>query len=118
MSESVKTSIENAIAEGVKTAVNSPVTDATRPDIPVIAEAAQKAAAPYIDHITDNEPFFQSRVVIGSVMTILGSGYDMILNFTDGTIPTFNEISGPLTAIIGAGFCLYARYGAKKPLGS
>jgi len=94
------------------------------PDVPAksgaagpIIDAAFKSVGPEIINATNAEPFYQSRVTIGAIMTLIGGSYSLVLDFMDGVPPGVDDLTGQLTAIVGAGVVLYGRWVATKPLG-
>lgn len=113
-----KADIKDAIADGVNVAVNSPSTDATSKDKPVIAKAVTDALTPIILNATNNEPWYQSRVTLGALATLLGGSYNLVLQFVNHTPPTTDSFIAQATTLAGAAFVLYGRFIAKKPLGS
>jgi hypothetical protein len=95
-----------------------------KPDVPAksgaagpIIDAAIKSVGPEIISATNSEPFYQSRVTIGAIMTLIGGSYALVLDFMDGVPPGVDDLTGQLTAIIGAGVVLYGRWAAKRPIG-
>ncbi len=94
------------------------------PDVPAksdaaapIIDAAFKAVGAEIINATNAEPFYQSRVTIGAIMTLMGGSYSLVLDFMDGVPPGVDDLTGQLTAIIGAAVVLYGRWVATKPFG-
>jgi hypothetical protein len=110
----------------------SRVTEAVRELAPVIArevrnvgaqsrvdtEKVTKEVAAVVINQTNQEPFYQSRVTIGAIMTLIGGTYALVLDFMDGVPPATDDLTAQATAIVGAAVVLYGRWVAKKPLGS
>ena len=112
------TAIAKRILEGVIekkiTQPNVPVHDA---NVGKVAEAAAEAAAPVLVHATNNEPWYQSRVTLGSgfvVLTSIGTIGGMLTGAVEFDVAV---LAANLATLLGAGFALYGRYAAKKPLG-
>ena len=84
---------------------------------PQAVQVAAEAAAPVLIHATNNEPWYQSRVTLGSGFVVLTS-IGTIGAMMTGTIPFNVEmLAANIATILGSGFALYGRYAAKKPLG-
>lgn len=98
--------------------IASPATSVTRAEAPAIREEVAKAVAPTIEHLTNNEPFYRSRVWWGAVGSILG-GTATIITLAANSVPLALETYGPPLGGIGGGIsALWGRYGARKPLGA
>lgn len=82
----------------------------------VPAVAANEAAKVIVNQ-TNNEPWFQSRVTLGSLGGVLGAFTVIINMFASGQIDV-PALAGALATLIGAGVTLYGRWVAKKPLGA
>ncbi|NNM75078.1 hypothetical protein [Enterovirga aerilata] len=119
----------NTIAAAVSDAVKGAVKDAIQdPTVPVASELPSVAAAriaeavtpevkAVVAHATNNEPWHQSRVALGSIGTIVSSGFGLYALWASGV--TNGELYAPLiTAMIGAAIALYGRFVATKPLGA
>lgn len=84
-----------------------------------IAEAATDAVTPLIDHATNNEPWYQSRVTWGAIAAIavpllgvVGVGSDII---TAEELTVWGMAAG---SAAGGVLTLYGRWRAKKPMGA
>lgn len=80
------------------------------------AEVTKEVAAVVVNQ-TNQEPFYQSRVTIGAIMTLIGGTYALVLDFMDGVPPATDDLTAQATVIIGAAVVLYGRWVAQKPLG-
>lgn len=73
--------------------------------------------APVVEHLTNNEPWYQSRVTLGALGTIVTSGlaiWGLVANgLTDPQL-----LAPPIIAIFTALLGLYGRWVATKPLGA
>lgn len=90
-----------------------------RQDVPADPNAAlpiAQAVAPIIAHATNAEPWYQSRVLLGSIATLISSGFGIYALAAAGVRD--GELYAPLvTAAIGALVAIYGRIIAKKPIG-
>lgn len=88
-------------------------------DAPELAVEAAKAAAPIIAHATNNEPWYQSRVTIGALVSIATGVlalFGIVISPEDAATYTAMILAaGP---VLGGLFTLYGRWKAKKPIGS
>lgn len=120
MVDAVRTAVEalkpTIALVGAQAAKRSPGLDAG--DGAQIAADVIKEVAPVIVNKANAEPFYQSRVTIGAIMTLIGGGYALLLDFTDGSLPTPDALTAQLGVIAGAALTLYGRWVAAKPLGS
>lgn len=99
----------------VETLIVDAVRDATG-KFSVPTQAVQETAQVVINQ-TNNEPWFQSRVTLGSFGGILGALAVIANMFANGGVDVV-ELSGALATLIGAGVALYGRWAAKKPIGA
>jgi hypothetical protein len=112
--------IANAAADGTQKAAEKPnamnpaAVAQSRSD--VLVEVA-KAVEPVLEHVTNNEPWYQSRVTLGSLGTIVTSGL-AIWGLVANGLTDVQLLSPPIIAIATASLALYGRWAARKPLGS
>lgn len=99
----------------------------SRHDVPVpqeeVAQVTDKvinaiAKQPVVQHLTNNEPWYKSRVTLGAMMAALSG----ILGLLGHSFPA--EVQGQIIdfviaalPLVGGLFALYGRWVAKKPLG-
>ncbi|SMD18403.1 hypothetical protein [Rhizobium sp. RU36D] len=112
-----KTSIlKAAIVAGVAAAVARPEVAADKSAVPEIAESVAAKIEPVIEYAANAEPWYQSNVTWGAIMTIIASagtiGGLLQSGVTDGE--AYATAAG---ALIGAAWTLYGRWVAKRPLG-
>lgn len=100
--------------------VQAPAVPVERQDIPVLRPTVERIVeqevAPVIEHLTNNEPWYQSRVTLGAIASI-ASGLAGIVGWQIGAedITTILVSVGP---IVGGALALYGRWKARKPLGA
>ncbi|MCB4767961.1 hypothetical protein LGR54_05035 [Ancylobacter sp. Lp-2] len=80
-------------------------------------QPAIRDAVARLDHATNAEPWYQSRVTLGALVALVGGIYSLALDIADGTPPSVDSLTSQLTAILGAATVLYGRWRARKPLG-
>lgn len=82
-----------------------------------VADQAAEAVAPLLVNATNNEPWYQSRVTLGSGFAVLAS-IGVIGGMLTGVMDfDIQVLAANLATLLGAAFALYGRYAAKKPLG-
>ena len=73
--------------------------------------------APVLEHESNQEPWYQSRVTLGSIGTIVTSAFGIVAlcraGVTDGEL-----YAAPIAAAVGAGVALYGRWRATRPIWS
>jgi len=84
---------------------------------PEIEQAVKREVAPVIEHLTNNEPFYKSRVTWGAIFAIMGG------IATIGTAIANGETSMDVywtagMSVIGGFATLWGRWAARKPLGA
>lgn len=85
---------------------------------PEIKEAITKAveANPEFQHVTNTEPWFQSRVTLGAISAI-GSGAFGFYAAWQAGIRDWEILSPFIVAVLGGLGTIYGRWVASKPLG-
>jgi hypothetical protein len=117
----------------VSAAMDAVTTVAAQPnDLSVSAVADSKSdikaemkdeVASVIAHVTNSEPWYQSRVTLGSLAVLVAMGAG-VLGYTidpetqGKAIDAIITLSPLIVAAAGGAFSLYGRWVAKKPLGS
>lgn len=106
--------IKAQMADAVTSAVSDPKVQAELSAVPAIIDAL----TPVVDailHSTNNEPWWQSRIIWGQIITAAGlaaAGFGVTLNAS--TQELLVSLAVPLA---GIAVTLYGRLRAKKPLG-
>ncbi len=112
------TNVETAIGAGVANAVLNPNVPIDPMTAPKIIHEVVKEVKPVVDHLTNNEPWYRSRVTWGAIgaivlplLGVFGVTTDVIDNdtFVALGLATGTVISGFLT--------LYGRWKATRPIG-
>lgn len=122
-SANTSTTIKGAVLDAVTTAVNtvaqSSTTQLSPVDAPLVARQvqAQIASDPVVQHLTNTEPWWQSRVTLGAIATIFaGLGTEVTL-VSQHNYDVQTHLAG-LGAIAGAFLTLWGRWVSTKPLGA
>lgn len=115
---STKSLVRNVIMDAVSATVARPDVPAKPDAVGPIVEAVSREVAPLVANATNSEPWYQSRVTIGALVSIIIP----LLGF----LGISSDVIDPdqLTALIMAGgalfgglFSLYGRWKAKRPIG-
>lgn len=114
----LKNAVTSAVVAGVLKAIKNPDTSAAMRDRPAITDAVLDQVVPIVVNATNAEPWYQSKVTIGAVLTLVTAGYALGLDFADGTPPDVNSFSAQMGTIAGALVVLWGRWLPGKPLGS
>ena len=114
--------VEKAAAEEIRSAVgriaNNPAVTGIDPmNKGMVAYELTKELAPVLAHATNNEPFWQSRVSLGSITAIVAGAGAIGSQFQAGTYDVA-VISAAVASILGGAFSLYGRWFATRPIGS
>jgi len=97
--------------------VASPQTMVTPAEAPVVRKEVAEAVAPVIEHLTNNEPWYRSRVSWGAVFAILG-GISTIGTALANGETNLELYSTAGMSVLGGVATLYGRWAARKPLGA
>lgn len=121
-----------AIAAGAAQAAADPGNKMTTGEVPAVVKAAQEAAKPVvaeaqakIDHLTNQEPWYRSRVTLGALAAMAAgvaglAGFSFSAEdqaFAVDTAVKAIELGSAAMALIGGAVAWYGRWRAKKPLG-
>ncbi|ASP84752.1 hypothetical protein [Sinorhizobium meliloti] len=116
--------LENKIAAAVITTVANPAVPADAAAAGPIIDAVTSKIAPEIINATNNEPWWQSRVVWGSIVAIAAPLAAPLLSWVIGETVTISaeeqaNIAAALAAAgaaLGGLFAIYGRFVARKPI--
>ncbi|KAB0269082.1 hypothetical protein [Microvirga brassicacearum] len=100
--------------------VASPNNDITRADAPQIKKEVAEAIAPAIEHLTNNEPWYQSRVTWGAIIAAASPMVAPLIGrvFSPEEQMLATAVMTGIGSAFGAGTVLYGRWKAKKPIGA
>lgn len=111
--------VADAVRDAVRDVADDPTNTVQRKDVAPVVNKVVKEVAPIVEHLSNTEPWYQSRVTWGAIgavalpiLGVLGVTADIIepdefvaLGVAAGTV-----LSGLIT--------LYGRYVARKPIGA
>lgn len=101
----------------VESLIQGAIREATQGRVMAAPSAAVEEAAQVVINQTNNEPWFQSRVTLGSSGVILVS-VGRILGAVGAGNVDLVAMTPDIVVIVGALVALYGRWKAKKPLGA
>lgn len=117
MSKPLAQELEKIVEKKVAEAIEPPTVAGNTTTIAPVTNAVMEEVGPVVDHLTNQEPWWQSRVAIAALLIVFSR---LVAQF-GWAIP--QELHGPITDIIiyvlpgVAVFLLgWARYFARKPL--
>ncbi|MBT9370259.1 hypothetical protein [Rhizobium sp. CSW-27] len=118
MTDTSKT-VQSLIVQSVADAVQRPDVPAESGAVQPIVAAVAQSLAPVLAHSANTEPWYQSRVTIGAIVSImipllgaLGISSDVI---------DADQLTAILVAagsLVGGLLTLYGRWSAKRPIGN
>ena len=90
-----------------------------RPDSGAVAREAAAAVEPAVRHATNGEPWYQSRVTWGAIVSLATpllalAGWELAADDREAVVSAIVAL-GPA---IGAGLTLYGRWVASRPIGA
>jgi len=122
----VKASVETEITKGLQKAADSPNIPMGNAAVNAASDIVAKKVNPIINHLTNNEPWYQSRVTWGSIVAIAAPIIAPLISRIVGATVTIDASEqaaiAEWLALVGSAagglFALYGRWKATKPLGS
>lgn len=94
----------------------SPVDETiTKPEIEKVVTEELK---PVIEHLTNNEPWYKSRVMWGSILGIAGGLVTIGTHLANGIPIDTANYGPPAASIVGGVGAILGRFFAKKPIGA
>lgn len=109
--------LEEKVEQKVAEAVAPSTVPGNRETVAPVTQAVMEEVGPTIDHLTNQEPWWQSRVAIAALLIV----FSRLVAMFGYKLP--EELHGPITDIIiyvlpGVAVALlgWARYFARKPL--
>lgn len=113
-SQNIRKQIDDAVNQ---TAVHAELGIRDRAIEPIVDAVASKVTAPIL-HVTNNEPWYQSRVTWGAIVSI-GTGLLGAVGVATDWLDAETAIAlgMGLGSVIGGAVTLYGRWKARKPIG-
>lgn len=121
--------IDKAVDKAVDKVVQSPSIDVSQkeaaPVRELVSNEVKKSVGAIVEHATNNEPWYRSRVTIGSIVAITSPITSRLLSAIIGETVTINaeeqaaitDLLMALISAIGGGYSIYGRLIARKPIG-
>jgi hypothetical protein len=97
--------------------VKSPSVPIEAPEKPVVKVEVAKELQPVLEYLTNNEPFYKSRVSWGALFAILGGIATIGAAAANGETNTEVYTTAGMS-IFGGITTLYGRWKSRKPLGA
>lgn len=114
----IDSSVREAVKQGVINAAMNPQTATTTADASIVASNVLTQVAPVVAHLTNSEPWYQSRVTLGAIIAAAAGLFGVFgYAFPAETQGKVIELIVALGPVIGGAIALYGRWVAKKPLG-
>lgn len=105
--------VKEALAQQSQKSTNDMKPSDVKTIEPAVTKAVEKEIAPIIENQTNNEPLWKSRVMRGTVGTIVVIAATAFADwYSDGVITT-EAISGYVTAAMTAAYAVYGRLTSK-----
>lgn len=119
MSAKTATIIREAAIAGARAAAASPTIDIGSSAVGAVAERVTREVVPIVDHMTNNEPWYKSRVTWGAIVSIATGLLGAFGVATDWIDPDQAIALGmALGSTVGGAIALYGRWKARKPIGA
>lgn len=116
---STASTVASAIAKAVTVAANSPSVDVSLTAVAPVTAAVTASVVPVIEHLTNNEPWYQSRVTWGAIISAVVPILGAFGIATDWIKPDeFAAVIVAVGGVVGAATTLYGRWKARKPIGA
>lgn len=111
--------VREAVATGLANAAQSPIVNLQQEDVRDVSRAVNNELGPVIANLTNNEPWYQSRVTWGALIAgvagVLGAFGVAFPEEMQSQVLNAVVAAAPL---VGAALALYGRWKARKPIGS
>lgn len=113
--------------QGVKVAAVLPYNDLSEVAVDTaqneIVDQVAKKVEPIVQHLTNNEPWYQSRVTIGVILAVIGSvlglwGYSFPAEIQSRVLETVVTLAPLIAPLVGGAITLYGRWVATRPIGA
>jgi Na+-transporting NADH:ubiquinone oxidoreductase subunit NqrC len=111
--------VRDVVTNALKEQASKPDSTLEKKDVPKVATAVTKEMTAVVEHATNNEPWYQSRVTWGAVISIILPILGTLGVATDTINP--DELVALCVAggtVVGGILTLYGRWAARKPIGA
>lgn len=118
--------LRDAVVKAATAVADSPTTNIKQSDVPAITAKVLDEVAPVLVNATNQEPWYQSRVMWGSIVAIAAPIIAPVFGYLVGETVTVSadeqaQIASWLALVgsaVGGLIAIYGRFVAKKPIGS
>jgi len=117
MDEKVRDAITAPVVLAVREAARDPRNTLTLQEAAPVASAVLDQITPVVAHMTNNEPWYQSRVTWGVIISVAApilSALGVSADLLDPDLAV--SISSAAVTVVGGALTLYGRWRARKPL--
>lgn len=111
--EALRPAISAAAKEAVNKSVGLDMADAHQ----ITADVTREVSAVLVNQ-TNQEPWYQSTVTIGALVTLVGGGYNLVYEIAVNGPPEPAAFTALASPVIGAMVTLYGRWLQRKPIGT
>lgn len=115
---STRNAIAGAVVAALTAAAANPASGLTKSDVQPVADKVIGQVVPIVEHVANQEPWYQSRVTWGAIVAV-GAGLAGLAGYTldaEDQAGLVNAVVGA-AAVIGGLITWYGRWRAKKPIG-
>lgn len=117
----IRDAVIGAVVSAVSQVAQSPATSLQPVDVRDVSKEIQNkiAADPVVQHVTNTEPWYQSKVTLGAIVSIAMPLLGLLGVSTN--VLTADQLTGIVVAggtIFGGLVTLWGRWKARKPIGS
>ncbi|MCM2505107.1 hypothetical protein NDN16_15660 [Aureimonas altamirensis] len=110
--------IAPAVSAGLMQIADSPSLSLTHADVPAAAELVTRHILPTLEHLSNGESWYRSRVTWGAVISAAAPVLPLLGMGADWFDPTLGAAFLAATgSAIGAACTLYGRWRATRPIG-
>lgn len=89
----------------------------TRRDATKVREVVVEEVQEHIENVTNNEPWYRSRVLLGSFGALLVQSGNIVVMLTDDVPNSLEDYWGQIAVMAPILFAIYGRLATRKPLG-
>lgn len=123
MNKAIRNAVLTAAIAGAQAAAASPNIAIERSAVGPVAESVANELAPRLEHLTNAEPWYQSRVTWGALLSAVGAtsallGYPIAEEMQSRILEVITLWTAFGGLVSGPVLTLWGRWAAKKPIGN